>query len=89
MIPPYPTAAVYGIIQYGWTPTSPRATLNLKAVSRALAYLSGRGFVTPDDVKSAALDVMRHRIRVSYEAEAENISSEDIIRKILDTVPVP
>ncbi len=71
------------------TGASPRATLNLKAVSRALAYLTGRGFVTPDDVKSAALDVMRHRIRVSYEAEAENISSEDIIRKILDTVPVP
>lgn len=68
---------------------SPRATLNLKSVSRCLAYLSGRGYVTPDDVKNAAFDVMRHRIRVSYEAEAESISSEDIIRKILDTIPVP
>lgn len=68
---------------------SPRATINLKVVSKALAYLSGRGFVTPDDVKRAAIDVMRHRIRVSYEAEAMNIESEDIIRKILDTVPVP
>lgn len=71
------------------TGASPRATINLKAVSRCLAYLAGRGYVTPDDVKSAVLDVMRHRIRVSYEAEAEGIGSEDILRKILDTVPVP
>lgn len=71
------------------TGASPRATINLKAVARALAFLAGRGYVTPDDVKSAAMDVMRHRIRISYEAEAEAISSEDIIRKILDTVPVP
>ncbi len=75
--------------EYIETGASPRATINLKAVSKALAYISGRGFVTPDDVKSAAFDVMRHRIRISYEAEAEDISSEDIIRKILDTVPVP
>ena len=68
---------------------SPRATLNLKAVSRSLAYLAGRGYVTPDDVKKGADDVMKHRIRISYEAEAESITSEDIIRKILDTVPVP
>ena len=71
------------------TGASPRATINLKAVARSLAFLAGRGYVTPDDVKSAALDVMRHRLRISYEAEAEGISSEDIIRKILDTVPVP
>lgn len=75
--------------EYIETGASPRATINLKAVSKALAYIADRGFVTPDDVKSAALDVMRHRIRISYEAEAEDISSEDIIRKILDTVPVP
>ncbi len=68
---------------------SPRATINLKTVSRCLAYLAGRGYVTPDDVKSSVLDVLRHRLRLSYEAEAEGISSEDIIRKILDTVPVP
>ena len=68
---------------------SPRATINLKAVARTLAYLAGRGYVTPDDVKAAALDVMRHRLRISYEAEAEAVTSEDIIRKILDTVPVP
>ena len=71
------------------TGASPRATLNLKAVSKSLAYLAGRGYVTPDDVKKGAFDVLRHRIRISYEAEAESISSEDIIRKILDTIPVP
>lgn len=71
------------------TGASPRATLNLKLVARCLAFLAGRGYVIPDDVKAAALDVLRHRLRLSYEAEAEGISSEDIIRKILDTVPVP
>ena len=71
------------------TGASPRATLNLKIVSRCMAFLRGRGFVTPDDVKEAAMDVLRHRIRVSYEAEAEGVSPEDIIRTILDTVPVP
>ena len=71
------------------TGASPRATLNLKSVSRSRAYLAGRGYVTPDDVKEAACDVMKHRIRISYEAEAESVTSEDIIRKILDTVPVP
>jgi MoxR-like ATPase len=71
------------------TGASPRASLNLKLVSRCLAFLAGRGYVIPDDVKAAALDVMRHRLRLSYEAEAEGITSEDIIRKILDTVPVP
>ena len=71
------------------TGASPRATINLKLVARCLAFLAGRGYVTPDDVKSAAMDVMRHRLRISYEAEAEGVGSEDIIRKILDTVPVP
>jgi MoxR-like ATPase len=71
------------------TGASPRATINLKIVSRCLAFLAGRGYVTPDDVKNSALDVMRHRLRVSYQAEAEGVTSEDIIRKILDTVPVP
>lgn len=75
--------------EYIETGASPRATINLKVVARALAFLAGRGYITPDDVKSAAMDVMRHRIRISYEAEAEAVSSEDIIRKILDTVPVP
>ncbi len=84
-----PKAFQLDLQEYIETGASPRATINLKAVSRTLAYLSGRGYVTPDDVKEAAFDVMRHRIRISYEAEAEAVTSEDIIRKILDTVPVP
>jgi MoxR-like ATPase len=84
-----PRAFQLDLHQYIETGASPRATISLKAVAKAFAYLSGRGFVTPDDVKSAAFDVMRHRIRISYEAEAEDIGSEDIIRKILDSVPVP
>jgi len=71
------------------TGASPRATINLKLVAATLAFLAGRGYVTPDDVKRAAINVMRHRLRISYEAEAEGITSEDIIRKVLDTVPVP
>ncbi len=77
------------IKEYIETGASPRATINLKVAARALAYLNGRGYVIPDDIKNCALDVMRHRIRISYEAEAEGITSEDIIRKLLDTVPVP
>ncbi|RUM41736.1 MAG: ATPase [Desulfocapsa sp.] len=84
-----PRSANLDLHDYIETGASPRATINLKAVAKALAFLAGRGYVTPDDVKSAAMDVMRHRIRISYEAEAEAVSSEDIIRKILDTVPVP
>ncbi len=84
-----PRAFMLDLQEYIETGASPRATINLKAVSRTLAYLAGRGYVIPDDVKEAAFDVMRHRIRISYEAEAEAITSEDIIRKILDTVPVP
>ncbi|MEP6549381.1 MAG: ATPase, partial [Gammaproteobacteria bacterium] len=64
-------------------------TINLTRAARATAFLNGRHFVTPQDVKNVALDVLRHRVTVSYEAEAENVTSEDIIRKILDTLPVP
>jgi len=77
---------IKGYIETG---ASPRATINLKVAAKCLAFLNGRGYVIPDDIKGCALDVLRHRIRISYEAEAEDISSEDIIRKILDTVPVP
>jgi MoxR-like ATPase len=68
---------------------SPRATINLSLAARAQAFLAGRHFVTPQDVKSVALDVLRHRVTVSYEAEAENVRSEDVIRRILDALPVP
>jgi MoxR-like ATPase len=84
-----PTAAsldLNGYIQYG---ASPRATINLCLAARATAFLNGRHFVTPQDVKTIALDVLRHRVTVSYEAEAENVTAEDVIRKILDTLPVP
>jgi MoxR-like ATPase len=84
-----PSSYGIGISSYIETGASPRATLNLKAAARCLAYLQGRGYVTPDDVKQTAFDVMRHRIRVSYEAEAESITSEDLIRNILDTIAVP
>ena len=75
-----------GYIQNG---ASPRATINLTIAARASAFLQGRGYVTPQDVKDLAPDVLRHRLMVSYEAEAENISAEDIIKKILETLPVP
>ncbi len=68
---------------------SPRATLALAATARALAFLNRRGYVTPEDVKTIAPDVLRHRILLTYEAEAENLTSEDIVRQILDHVEVP
>jgi len=74
------------LIEYG---ASPRATIYLQQAARAMAFLQGEGNVFPNDVKQVAMDVLRHRVKVTYEAEAENMTSEDIIRKILDTVPVP
>ena len=75
-----------GLIEYG---ASPRASLALDKVARANALLEGRAFVTPQDVKDVAYDVLRHRVKVTYEAEAENLTSEDIIHQILDKVDVP
>ncbi|GAC1664096.1 MAG: AAA family ATPase [Steroidobacteraceae bacterium] len=75
-----------GYIQTG---ASPRATINLTLAARAIAFLNGRHYVTPQDVKAIAMDVLRHRVSVTYEAEAENITSEDVIQKILDALPVP
>ncbi len=73
-------------IQYG---ASPRATINLTLAAKAWAFIQGRGYVTPQDVKTIGMDVLRHRIIVSYEAEAEDMTSEAIITKIFETVPVP
>jgi MoxR-like ATPase len=84
-----PKAAKLDLNGYIQTGASPRATINLTLAARAAAFLDGRGYVTPQDVKKLAPDVLRHRLAVSYEAEAENITSEDIIQKILDTLPVP
>jgi MoxR-like ATPase len=75
-----------GYVRYG---ASPRATIALTMAAKAWAFLNGRGYVTPQDVKTFALDVLRHRVAVSYEAEAENITSENIITKVLETIPVP
>jgi MoxR-like ATPase len=75
-----------GQIQVG---ASPRATLALAKASRANAFMQHRGFVTPEDVKSVAYDVLRHRILVSFEAEADGVDSEQIVRKILERVEVP
>ncbi len=74
------------LIRYG---ASPRATIFLAMASKAQAFVEGRPYVTPQDVKSVAKDVLRHRIMVTYEAEAEEVSSEQIVQKILDTVKVP
>jgi MoxR-like ATPase len=74
------------LIQYG---ASPRATLALTVAARAHAFLAGRGYVTPQDVKSIGLDVLRHRVIISYEAEAEEVDSDEIVRRIFDGVPVP
>ncbi len=68
---------------------SPRATLALAKASRANAFIHHRGFVTPEDVKSIAYDVLRHRILVSFEAEADGVDSEQVVRKILEHVEVP
>ena len=75
-----------GLIQYG---ASPRATINLTVASKAYAFLQGRGYVTPQDVKSIGLDVLRHRVIISYEAEAEEKTSEDVIKRIFEEVAVP
>jgi MoxR-like ATPase len=68
---------------------SPRAGIYLILAARANAFINGRGFVTPDDIKEVAPDVLRHRVIVSYEAEAENISAADIVQRILDYAEVP
>ena len=73
-------------IQYG---ASPRATIALTIASKAHAFLEGRGFVTPQDVKSIGLDVLRHRVIVSYEAEAEGLTSDAIVQRIFDEIQVP
>jgi len=75
-----------GMIRWG---ASPRATINLTLAARARAFIQGRGYITPQDVKSAGPDVLRHRIIVSYEAEAQEITSETIIERIFASLPVP
>ncbi len=77
---------VKDFIQLG---ASPRATIALTLTAKAYAFLKGRGYVTPQDVKSIGMDVLRHRVTITYEAEAENKTSETVIQKIFDELPVP
>jgi MoxR-like ATPase len=82
----YGLAELAPLIEYGG---SPRATLCLAAAARAHAFLRHRAYVTPDDIKAIAHDVMRHRVTVTYEAEAEEVTSEDVVRRIFEYLPVP
>jgi MoxR-like ATPase len=77
---------IKGLVQFG---ASPRATVFLAVAAKAHAFIRGRGYVTPEDVKSIAFDVLRHRIILSYEAEAEDVTTEQIIQRVLDTIEVP
>lgn len=79
-------AEIKNLLSFG---ASPRASINLAKAAKAFAFINRRGYVIPDDVRSVCSDVLRHRIGLSYEAEAENITQEDIITKILNTVQVP
>ena len=74
------------LIQYG---ASPRATIFLSKAAKAHAFITGRGYVTPEDVKSVGLDVLRHRIILTYEAEAENVTPEEVVKRVFDKVVVP
>ncbi len=82
----YGASELGAFIRFG---ASPRATISLALASKAVAFMNGRSFVTPQDIKDVGLDVLRHRIIVTYEAEAENVTSDDIIKKIFESIPVP
>jgi MoxR-like ATPase len=75
-----------GLIDYG---ASPRATIFLAQAAKAHAFLRKRGYVTPDDIKRVGLDVLRHRVILTYEAEAENLRPDDVVQSIFDSVRVP
>jgi MoxR-like ATPase len=75
-----------GMLRYG---ASPRATIFLTLAAKANAFIAGRGYVTPQDVKSVGLDVLRHRVGISYEAEAESVTAESVIEQIFAGVAVP
>ena len=73
-------------IEYG---ASPRASINLVLASKARAFLEHRGYITPEDVRYIGADILRHRIILTYEAEAEEITSDDIVQRLFDTIEVP
>ncbi len=78
--------SISGLIDVG---ASPRASLNLVRAAKAHAFLQHRGYVTPEDIREIGMDVLRHRVLLSFEAEAEDITVEDIIKTVFDTIPVP
>ncbi len=82
----YGLAELKPMILYG---ASPRASIMITQAAQAHAFLEGRGFVSPRDIKKVGMDVLRHRVITTYEAEAEAVTSEDVIQKVFDTVPVP
>ena len=82
----YGLASLAPMIQLG---ASPRASIFFNRLSKAYAFMQGRGYVVPQDIKSLGFDILRHRILLTYEAEAENITTEEILQKIFDTVEVP
>ncbi|MEY3421595.1 MAG: hypothetical protein RIR48_1891, partial [Bacteroidota bacterium] len=82
----YKLDSIKPLMSYG---ASPRASINLALAAKAHAFMQRRGYVLPDDVRNVCKDVMRHRIGLSYEAEAENVTHEDIITKIINAIPVP
>jgi MoxR-like ATPase len=78
--------AIANLIEWG---ASPRATIYLTLAAKAQAFLEGRGYVTPQDVKTIGMDVLRHRVIITYEAEAEEMTSEDVVRRVFDHIQVP
>jgi MoxR-like ATPase len=82
----YNLSDLKGLISFG---ASPRGSINLAMASKCYAFIRRRGYVIPEDVRAVVHDVLRHRIGITYEAEAENITSEDIINKIVNEVEVP
>ena len=82
----YGLADLENLVSYG---ASPRASIFLARTAKAHAFLKHRGYVTPEDVRAIGMDVLRHRVIVTYEAEAEEVTSENVVQKVLNTVEVP
>jgi MoxR-like ATPase len=80
---------IKGLKEYLRYGASPRASIYLNEAARAHAFLRHRGYVIPEDVKAVGMDVLRHRILLSYEAEAENLTAEDLLKRLFDSVAVP
>jgi len=82
----YGLSEIKNLIAYG---ASPRATIYLNIAAKAHAFIRGRGYITPEDIKAIGPDVLRHRVIVTYEAEAEEKTSDEIVKKVFDTIEVP